>query len=164
VTQLVREDSNNFLRGALLNQGVVDNNVLLPWQAEEICIAVCRPLAAIDDVQLGKGELETLGQCLNTGFQLTRLEGRQLVEQWENRDRVDCDHEDLKTSAEQPEVVEELVARLLDDLEEAGENWRRKDDREHIGLDHIRNECLWCSLVEAKLLLKDKGAVNRGWE
>lgn len=95
VTKLMSEDRNDLLRLGLLNQSVVDDDVLLPWKAKEVGIAVGTALTSIDNVELLEGELELRGQSLNTGLQLAWLQRRKLVEQWEDGDRVDSNHEDL---------------------------------------------------------------------
>jgi hypothetical protein len=46
------QDGDDLLWLALLKQGVVDDNVLLPRQTIEVSIAVGATLAAINDVQL----------------------------------------------------------------------------------------------------------------
>ncbi len=53
----MRKNSDNLLFVAFLNQGIVDDNVLLPWKTEEVSIAVRTALTAIDDEQLMEGKL-----------------------------------------------------------------------------------------------------------
>ena len=76
VAELVRQNSNNLFRFALLNQGVVDNNVLLPGQTKEVGVAVSAALASINDEQLVKGEVELLSQGLGLSLKLAFLQGR----------------------------------------------------------------------------------------
>jgi hypothetical protein len=164
VTKLVRKNSNNLLRLALLNKSIVDDNVLLPGETKEIGVGVGAALAAVDDVELVQGELEAGGKRLDLCLELAVLERRQLVEQGQDGDGVDGDHEDLEGDDEEPEVVEELVASLLDDLEEAGEEGGREDKGQELSLDEIRDEELGRLLVEAEFLLEDKRLVDGGRE
>ena len=164
VTKLMRKNSNNLLGLALLNKSIVDDNVLLPGETKEIGVGVGAALAAVDDVELVQGELEAGGKRLDLCLELAVLEGRQLVEQGQNSDRVDGDHEDLKGNDKKPEVVEELVACLLDDLEEAGEEGGREDKGKKLSLDEIRDKELGCLLVETKFLLEDKRLVDGSGE
>jgi hypothetical protein len=120
VAELVCQDSDNLLGLALLDQRIVDDNVLLPRQTEEVGVAVRTALASINDVELVQRELQLLGQILDALLQLAGLQGRELVEQREDSDRVDGNHEDLESSSEQPQIVEELVAGLLNDGQECG--------------------------------------------
>lgn len=161
VTQFVSENSNNLIRLALLNESIVDDNVLLPGETKEIGVGVGASLASINDIELVKGELEASSESFNLGLELTILKRRQLVEQRQNSNGVDGDHEDLESNDEEPQVVEELVTSFLDDLEETGEERRRENEREGLGLDEIGDEELGCLLVETKLLLKDESLVNR---
>lgn len=162
VTQLVRKNSNNLLGLALLNQGIVDNNVLLPGHAEEVSVAVGATLATVNDVQLRERELELLGQILDAALELTLLKGRELVEQRQNEDGVDGDHDDLETSDENPEVVEELVSSLLHNSQKASEDRRRKDERQEERLDLVGDPELGRRLVETELLLQDESVVEAG--
>lgn len=130
----MRQHRNDLLRLALLNQRVVDDNVLLPREPKEVRVAVRAALAPVNHVQLMQRELETLGQRLDTILELPLLQRRQLVEQREDGDRVDCNHEDLETGGEGPEVEEELVAGALDDGEEAGQDRGREDKGQEVGL------------------------------
>lgn len=136
--------------------------MLLPGETKEVGVAVCTTLATINDEEFVEREVELLGEAFDVVLELSLLEGRELVEQRQNGDRVDGDHEDLETSDEEPEVVEELVTSLLDDAEETGKDWRGEDKGENVGLDHIRNEQLGSLLVETKLLLEYKRVVDRG--
>lgn len=124
VTKLVSQDSRDFLLLALLDQGIVDDNVLLPGETKEVGVAVCAALAAVDDEQFVERELELLGQAFDIVLELALLERRKLVEQRENGDWVDGNHEDLETSDKDPEVEEELVSSLLNDAEETGQDRR----------------------------------------
>lgn len=164
VTQLVRKNSNDLLRLALLNQGIVDHNVLLPGKTKEIGVGVGASLASINDVELVQRELEARGKRFNLGLELTVLERRQLVEQRQDSDGVDGDHEDLESNEEEPQVVEKLVASLLDDLEETSEERRCEDQGEGLGLDHISDKELGRLLVETELLLEHKCLVDRRGE
>jgi hypothetical protein len=155
------QDGDHLLGLALLKQGVVDNNVLLPGQTVEVSIAVGTTLAAINDVQLRERELELLGKVLNTGLDLTRLQRGQLVEQGQNSDGVDSDGEDLDEDSKEPQVVEERVTSLLDDLEDGADNWSSQNNTQHLALEHIRYPQLESLLVETELLLQHKCVVVR---
>lgn len=95
VAKFVCEHGYNFLRLALLNQGVVDDNMLFPWHAKEVRITVSTSLTTINDIQFMKWELQSLGKALNTGLQVAWLEGRELVEQGQDCDWVNGNHKDL---------------------------------------------------------------------
>ena len=99
MAKFVSKNSDNLLGLALLDQGIVDDNVLLPWHTEEIGITVSTSLAAINNIELVKRELQAFSKALNTSLQVARLEGRKLVEQRQNRNRVDGNHENLQTSS-----------------------------------------------------------------
>lgn len=164
VAEFVGQHSDNLLFLALLDQGVVDDDVLLPGQTEEIGIAVGAALAAVDDVQLVKRELELLGELLDIRLELALVQGRELVKQRQNGDGVDGNHKDLQASAEHPEVVEELATSLLDDGQEAGQNRGSQDNGQKVALDQIRNKQLGSLLVEAEFLFQNEGVVEAGWE
>lgn len=159
VAELVAQHSNNLLRFSLLDQGIIDDNVLLPWQAVEVGIAVGTALAAVNDVQLLEGEVKLLSEVLDTGLQCTRLEGRELVEQRQNDDGVDSDGEDLEEDSKEPQVVEERVIKLLHDLEHSTDDGSTENNSKHLSLEHIRDPKLEGLLVEAKLLLEHKSVV-----
>jgi hypothetical protein len=128
------QDGDDLLGLALLKQGVVDDNVLLPGQTVEVSIAVGTTLAAIDDVQFRERELELLGKVLHTSLDLTRLQRGQLVEQRQNSNGVDSDGENLDEDTEKPEVVEERVTSLLDNLEHGTDNRSSQNDAQHLTL------------------------------
>lgn len=162
VAQLVGQNSGDFLRVALLNQSVVDNDVLLPGHAKEVGIAVCASLAAVNDEQLSQGEFELGREPFNLSLQITGFQRSKFVEQGRDDNGPYSDHENLKTSTEHPEVVEELLAGLLDDREEGSQNRRGQDNSQAHGLDLVRNVELRGLLVETELLLQHECMVNRG--
>lgn len=164
VSQLVCQDSSYLLSFTLFNQGIVDDNVLLPGQTEKVGVAVRASLATINDIQLRKRELELGSQRLHRRLQFAGFQRSELVEQRCDKDGPDGDHKHLKTSAKEPQVVEELLARLLDDCEETSKNWRGQDNGEAERLDTIRDEELRSLLVETEFLLKDKSVVYRRWQ
>jgi hypothetical protein len=75
MSKFVGKNGDNFLLGALLNEGIVNDDVLLPGETKEIGIAVSAALASINYMQLVKWELELLGQILDVGLQLSFLQG-----------------------------------------------------------------------------------------
>lgn len=81
MAQLMAQNSDNFLGLALFNQSIIDNYVLLPGEAIEICIAVRAPLASINNVQFLEREVQLLGQVLNASLNRAGLKRRQLVKQ-----------------------------------------------------------------------------------
>ena len=87
-----------------------------------------------------QGEIQLLGQIFDALLQLAGFERRQLVEQREDGDRVDGDHEDLEAGSKQPEVVEELVARLLNDGQERRQDGRGENESQQVRLDQIGDE------------------------
>lgn len=107
MTEFVTKNSNNLIWLTLLNQSVVDDNVLFPGQTKEVRVAVGTPPATVDDIQFLKGEIQLAGQALNTSLELTRLQRRQLVEQWQDSNRVDGDSKDLDEDTKEPQIVEE---------------------------------------------------------
>jgi len=161
VTKFVAQNGDNLLGLALLKQGIVDDNVLLPWQTVEVGVAVSAALATVDNVELRERELQLLSQVLDTGLDVTRFQGRKLVEQGQDNDGIDGDSEDLNEDTEEPQVVEERVASSLNDLENSADDGSSEDNSEHLTLEHIRNPETECLLVETKLLLKHEGVVVR---
>ena len=159
VTKFVAQNCDNLLGLALLKQGIVDDNVLLPWQTVEVGVAVGAALATVDNVEFRERELQLLGQVLDAGLDVTRFQGRKLVEEGQNNDRVDGDSEDLNKDAEEPQVVEERVASSLNDLENGADDRSSEDNSKHLTLEHIRNPETERLLVESKLLLKHEGVV-----
>ena len=51
MSKFMSKNSDNFLSLALLNQGIINNNVLLPWQPKEIRITMRRSLATINNIK-----------------------------------------------------------------------------------------------------------------
>lgn len=158
------QHGHHLLRLTLLDQSVVDDNVLLPGQAIEVRIAMRAPLAPINNIKLLEREFQPFSQPLHPSLQRSLLQRRQLVEQRQDEDRVDRDREDLNANPEQPEVIEEPVPGLLHDLEEDTENGCPQRDHQSLALQHVGDPQSECLLVEAELLLQDKGAVVRGRE
>jgi hypothetical protein len=144
---------------ALLQPGIINDNVLLPGQTIEVSIAVGTALAAIDDVQLREWELELLGKVLDTSLDLTRLQRGQLVEQGQKHNGVNSDGEHLDEDTKEPKVVEERVAGLLDDLEYGADNRSSQNYTQHLSLEHVRDPELEGLLVETELLLQHEGVV-----
>lgn len=136
--------------------------MLLPGHSEKVGIAVCASLAAVDDEQLRQRELELGRESFDLSLQLTGFQRRQFVEQGRDDNGPDSDHENLETSTEQPEVVEELLAGLLNDREEGSQNRRCQSNSQAHGLDLVRNVQLRGLLVETELFLQHEGMVNRG--
>lgn len=161
VAEFVAQNSDDLLRLALLDQGIVDDNVLLPGETVEVGVAVGAALATVDDVQLLQREFQLLGEVLNTSLQFARLQGRQLVEQRQDSNRVDSDSKDLDKDTEEPEIVEERVTGLLDNLEHRANNRSTQNNTQHLTLEHIRDPELEGLLVEAELLLEDESVVVR---
>lgn len=159
VAQFMAQNSDNLLRLTLLEQSVVNHNVLLPGQTVEVGVAVSTALASINDMQLRKWELEFLREVLDTGLDLTWLQRGQLVEQWQNDNRVDGDGEDLNEDAKQPQIVEERITGLLDDLEHSSDDRCSQNDTEHLTLEHIRHPELERLLVETEFFLENEGVI-----
>lgn len=161
MTQFMAQDSNNLFRFTRLEQRVINDNVLLPRQAIEVRIAVSASLAAIDDVELVQGELKLLCELLNTGFDWARLKRGQLIEQRQDRDRIDSDGEDLDEDTEKPEVIEEAVTRLLDDLESRSKDRATDHNPQRLTLQDVGYPKLDGLLVEAEFFLEDERVVIR---
>lgn len=132
VTKFVCKNSYNLFCLALLNQGVVNDNVLLPRHAKEIRVTMSTSLATVNNMELMKREFESTSKCFHASLQITRLERSELIEQREDRDRVNGNHEDLQTSSEHPEIVEEFVSGLLNDRQETGKDRWCKNERQHL--------------------------------
>lgn len=96
VAELVCENGHDLLGFTLLDEGVVDDDVLLPWQTKEVGVAVGASLASINDVELLEREVETRSQPFDAGLECSRIQRRELVEQWQDGDWVDGDHENLE--------------------------------------------------------------------
>ncbi len=93
----------------------------------------------INNVQFFQRELQLLSQILNPTFQCARLEGGELIEQWQNRNRVDGDRKQLKEDSKNPEIVEEAVPSFLHDFQDSTDDGNAKYNPQHLTLDHVRN-------------------------
>lgn len=153
------ENSYDLLRFTLFNQGVVDNNVLLPWETEKVGIAVCASLASINDVQRFERKLESGGQCFNAGLKFARLEWGQLVEQRENEHGVNGNGEKLDDNTEQPQIVEEACTSDLNDLQEGAQQRDTQRDRQGLTLHHICQPEFDRLFVKTEFFFEDKSAV-----
>lgn len=80
VAKFMAQDRHDLLGLALLDQSVIDDDMLLPRQAEEVGVGVRAALAAVNDKHFVQRELESLREGLHFGFQLALLEGREFVE------------------------------------------------------------------------------------
>ena len=132
VAELVGKDSNNFFSAGLFNEGIIDHNVLLPWEAEEVSIRMGRALGAVDNVEFGKGELVAVGKLVNLGLELSIFKRGELIEEREDPDGVDGDHDELQSSSEGPEVEDEAVASGLNNLEETCDDRRDESGGEEV--------------------------------
>jgi len=113
-------------------------------------------LGAVDDLQLAEGEFEVRGEGFDAVLERAGFEGRELVEDGDNDDRVDCDGEELHSQGEGPEVEEELVAGLLDDFEEGGAQGDAEGEREALCFEHVADPEGEGLLVEAEGLFEDE--------
>ena len=139
VTKFVAKNRNNLFRFALFDQGIVDNNVLVPRQSVEISVAMSAPLASVDDMEFLKRELELGRKILDTGLQRTRFQGGELIEQGQNSNWVDRDRKDLDTDSKEPEIVEEASSGLLDDFQNTTDDRSAENNAQHLALQHIRD-------------------------
>ena len=73
MAKFVAEHGDDLFRVTFLDQGIEDDNVLLPWEPIEVRVTVCAPLAAVNDVQFTQRELELFGQVFDAGLQRSRL-------------------------------------------------------------------------------------------
>ena len=140
VSELVGQDGGNLTSLALLNEGIEDDDVLSPGKTIEVRVAVGAALRSVDDIEVLEGEFESGGQCLNLGSQRARLQRRELVEERQDKDRVDSDHEGLDEQDEDPCVVEEVHAESLDNLEETGEDRTANDGDQGLCLEEVGDE------------------------
>lgn len=120
---------------------------------------MCGPLAAIDDLEFAKWELQPLGERFDAIFQLARFERREFVEERDNQNWVDCDGAELDNECESPEVEEELIAGLLDDLEERGAERYTEGERQRLAFDEVGEEEGKGLLVEPIFLLEHEVVV-----
>lgn len=164
VAELMAQDSNHLIRLALLDQSIIDHNVLLPRQSIEVGIAMSTALAAIDNIQGMEREVQFLSKRLDPSLQLTRLKGRELVEQRQDNDRVDGDGKDLDEDSEQPEIVEERVPSPLDDLHHGADKRSTQHNAQSLTLQHVRNPELDSLLVEPEFLLQHERLIVRDRE
>lgn len=100
MAELVCENCHDLLGFALLDEGVVDDDVLLPRKAEEVGIAVGASLASINDVELLEREVKAHSQSFDTSLECSRVQRRELVEQRQDGDWVNGDHENLECGSE----------------------------------------------------------------
>lgn len=162
VAEFMSKNSKNFLVGAVVDQGVKEGNVLLPWQAGEVGVGVAAALASIDDVEVGQRVLDAGGKVLDPGLELTVGKRGELVEHGDDEGGVGGEHEDLEEAGEEEQPEEELVTSPLDNGEEGGGNGGQEDNGEKVGLDEIGKEEANGLLVEPELLLDDKVVVELG--
>lgn len=161
VTKLMCKNSHNFLGLALLDQGIVNDNMLLPRHTKEVRVAMSASLTTINNIELMKRKLQALSQTLNTSLQLPRLQRGKLVKQRQNRNGVDRNHKDLQSSPKQPKVIKELVPRLLHNSQEARKDGRGQNESQHLRLQDIHNEEFGRLFIEPKFLLQDECVVDR---
>ena len=161
MSELMAKHSGDFLDVRLLDQGIVDDDLLLPWQTVEICIAVCAPLTTVNDIQLVQWKLEPFGKFLDRASQLAGLHRRELVEERLDEGGIYGDGGDLHTHGEEPEVVEERGACFLDDGQETTQDWRSEDDPESETFDFIHDPEAGGLFVETELLFEHEVAVVR---
>lgn len=178
VTELVGENRDNLVNLALLDQGIVNDNVLAPGETVEVGIAVAAALGTVDDIEVLEGEVELGGKSFNLSLELPVLEGRELVEQGQDGNWVGGDHKGLDSEDKQPQVVEEVVAKVSDNLQESGENGSAEGGDQALRLDKIdselehRQHSARCEaqavkyqarslLVKAKFLLQNKVLIVR---
>ena len=140
VTQLVRQNSFDLLLGALLQESIVDDNLLLsdPRQAREVGVAVRTPLASIDDLEFAQWELKLGCEGFDRILKLSGLERLQLVEHGNDEDGIDSHGRDLNDKHEYPEVIEKALSGFLDDGEKGAANGNAKCYSEGLALDHVR--------------------------
>lgn len=134
MAQFMSKYRHHFCLFALLDQRIVEHNLLLPWEAGEVRVTVRGARAAIDDLQLGKRKGEAYGEGLDGVFECARGERGKFIEERHNPYGEYCDSEDLDGKHKDPDVVEEFVARSLDDVEEGAAEGNAKGNRQGLGL------------------------------
>ena len=72
--KLVCQYAHDFFRFALLYQGVIDDNMLLPRQTVKVCVAVSASLAPVDHIERVQRKFQSLSQILNASFQRALFE------------------------------------------------------------------------------------------
>ena len=116
------KDCDDFADPTLLDKSIVNDYLLAPRQSVEIGVAVSTSLGAIDDIEMFQREFETRSQGLHFGLQLAIFQRREFVEQRHDEDGISGNHEGLHHQDEQPDVVEEIAAKVVDDFQKAGED------------------------------------------
>lgn len=134
--------------------------MLFPRKTKEVGIGVSAALAAVDDEEFMKRELEAGGESVDLGLELALGERGELVEEGQDEGWVGGGHEDLQAGDEKPQPEKELVTSLLNNLEEAGEDGRGDSGGDEVGLDQVAEEQSGRLLVKAVLLLQDEGVVK----
>lgn len=119
-----------------------------------------RASASIHHVELGERELELSSKSIDLGLEFAFFDRSKLVEQGKNKDRVDGEEENLRKGRKTPDIEDELVSSLLDDLEATGKDRGHENAGDEGGLDLIAEEDLGSLLVEAELLLENESAVE----
>lgn len=156
VAQLVGEDGFDFGDGGLFDQGVVDDDLLLPGQTREVGVAVRASLAAVDDVEFCERELEALGQGFHLLLEGPGLEGGEFIEERYDEDGIDSYRGELDDKSKSPEPEEELIAGLLDDFEEGRAERDAEGEAERLAFEQVRDVEGEGLFVEAEFLLEDE--------
>lgn len=114
--------------------------MLGPRKTVEVGIAVSAALGTVNDIEVLKREIKLSGESLDFVLELAGFERGELIEERQDYDGVDSDHEGLDAENEEPQVVKEVNAGGLDDLEETSEDGGSESDDKSLGLDEISNE------------------------
>ena len=161
MSELMAKYGGDFLDVGLLDQGVVDDDLLFPWQTIEICVAVCTPFTTVNDIQFVEWEVEPFGKLLNRRSQLAGFHWRELVEERLDEGGIYSDGGDLYTHGEEPKIVEERGACFLDDGQKPTQDRRTEYDPKSETFDLIHDPEAGGLFVETELLFEHKVAVVR---
>ena len=160
VAELMSKHGDDLLLLGLIDEGVVEDDFLAhAGEAGEVRVGVGAALGAVDDLQLRKGEVEFSSKGFDSAAERPFGKGGEFVEDWDDDRGVDGDGEDLDDEHEEVDVVEELVAGLLDDGEEGRAEGEANDDAERLGFEEVGHPQLERLLVEAEFLFKHKVVV-----
>lgn len=81
-------------------------------------------------------------ESLHFGFKLSRFKRSQFVEHGEDDEWVDSDHESLDEKDKDPEVVEKIGAKGLNNLQKSGKNGPTQYNDENLVFNDICEELI----------------------
>ncbi|KAH3670907.1 hypothetical protein OGAPHI_000618 [Ogataea philodendri] len=165
MADLVSQNSNNLLDLGRCNQSIVNDNLLrTPWQTKEVSVGMRRSLGTVYNKDFVQRELVLLGQFFNLQLELAVFQRLDLVEQWLDEFWIDNNHKDLNKEQEHRQVIHELVAEIVDNLQESSKNWTSESCHDGQFLQRVGEPELVSEFVESVLLFNDKVEVPISWQ